>query len=101
MGLQGVEMILLGYNRPVHHPSAPDHDLLANFRSSLVMCAGAHQNGTWVVAVAEGGREEGVSRRPVRSWRWPPRSATSWSSRAAIWIHYRLILERAGAIPPA
>src|SRR5215468_10010523 len=29
MGLQGVEMVLLGYNTPVHNPPAPEHDLHA------------------------------------------------------------------------
>jgi hypothetical protein len=60
MGLQGVEMILLGYNTPVHNPPAPEHDMLGNFHNQLVMQAGAYQNGTWVVGVAKGGREEGV-----------------------------------------
>jgi predicted amidohydrolase len=60
MGLQGVEMVLLGYNTPVHNPPAPEHDLLANFHNQLVMQAGAYQNGTWVVGVAKCGREEGV-----------------------------------------
>jgi hypothetical protein len=59
MGLQGVEMIVLGYNTPVHNPPAPEHDLLANFHNQLVMQAGAYQNGTWVVGVAKCGREEG------------------------------------------
>src|SRR6266404_3925199 len=60
MGLQGVEMVLLGYNTPVHHPPAPEHDLLGNFHNQLSMQAGAYQNGTWVVGVAKGGDEEGV-----------------------------------------
>jgi predicted amidohydrolase len=60
MGLQGVELIVLGYNTPVHQPPAPEHDLLANFHNTLVMQAGAYQNGTWVVGVAKCGREEGV-----------------------------------------
>jgi predicted amidohydrolase len=60
MGLQGVEMILLGYNTPVHNPPAPEHDHLANFHNRLVMQAGAYQNATWVVGVAKCGREEGV-----------------------------------------
>jgi len=59
MGLQGVEMVLLGYNTPVHHPPAPGHDLLGNFHNQLSMQAGAYQNGTWVVGVAKCGREEG------------------------------------------
>lgn len=60
MGLQGVEMIVLGYNTPVHNPPAPEHDNLANFHNSLVMQSGAYQNGTWVVGVAKAGCEEGV-----------------------------------------
>lgn len=58
MGLQGVEMILLGYNTPVHNPPAPEHDDLSMFHNHLVMQAGAYQNGTWVVGVAKAGNEE-------------------------------------------
>ena len=60
MGLQGVELIVLGYNTPAHNPPAPAHDLLATFHNRLVMQAGAYQNATWVVGVAKAGREEGV-----------------------------------------
>ncbi len=60
MGLQGVEMILIGYNTPVHNPPAPEHDALSNFHNSLVMQSGAYQNGAWVVGVAKAGNEEGV-----------------------------------------
>jgi N-carbamoyl-D-amino-acid hydrolase len=59
MGLQGVEMIVLGYNTPVHNPPAPEHDRLGDFHNHLVMRSGAYQNGTWVVGVAKAGREEG------------------------------------------
>lgn len=59
MGLQGVEMILLGYNTPRHNPPAPDHDRLSEFHNQLVMQAGAYQNGSWVVGVAKCGVEEG------------------------------------------
>ncbi len=59
MGLQSVEMILLGYNTPRHNPPAPDHDRLSEFHNQLVMQAGAYQNGTWVVGVAKCGVEEG------------------------------------------
>lgn len=59
MGLQGVEMILLGYNTPVHNPPAPMHDRLGDFHNHLVMQAGAYQNATWVVGVAKCGEEEG------------------------------------------
>jgi predicted amidohydrolase len=60
MGLQGVEMVLLGYNTPVHNPPAPEHDALSHFHNELVMQSGAYQNGTWVVGVAKAGCEEGV-----------------------------------------
>jgi N-carbamoyl-D-amino-acid hydrolase len=60
LGLQGVEMVLLGYNSPVHNPANPGSDHLANFHNLLSMQAGAYQNGTWVVGVAKAGIEEGV-----------------------------------------
>lgn len=60
MGLQGVEMILCGYNTPLHYVPDPSQDRLAGFHNSLVMQAGAYQNGTFVVGVAKGGVEEGV-----------------------------------------
>ena len=60
MGLQGVEMVLIGYNTPVHNPPAPEHDDLSLFHNRLVMQSGAYQNGTWVVGVAKAGIEEGV-----------------------------------------
>ena len=58
MGLQGAELVLLGYNTPMHYPQAPEHDHLQGFHNHLVMQAGAYQNGTWVVAAAKAGREE-------------------------------------------
>jgi N-carbamoyl-D-amino-acid hydrolase len=60
MGLQGVEMVLLGYNTPMHNPLTPEHDALALHHNKLSMQAGAYQNGTWVVGVAKAGNEEGV-----------------------------------------
>jgi predicted amidohydrolase len=60
MGLEGVEMVLIGYNTPVHNPPAPEHDDLSLFHNHLVMQAGAYQNGTFVVGVAKAGIEEGV-----------------------------------------
>jgi predicted amidohydrolase len=59
MGLQGVEMVLLGYNTPQHNPHDPTSDHLNHFHNLLSMQAGAYQNGTWVVGVAKAGREEG------------------------------------------
>jgi predicted amidohydrolase len=60
LGLQGVELALMGYNTPIHNPPTPEHDRLADFHNHLVMQAGAYQNGTWAVGVAKGGTEEGV-----------------------------------------
>ena len=60
LGLQGAELILIGYNTPIHYAPDPDQDRLAGFHNNLVMASGAYQNGTWVVGVAKGGTEEGV-----------------------------------------
>ncbi|MEX2659562.1 MAG: N-carbamoyl-D-amino-acid hydrolase [Acidimicrobiales bacterium] len=60
MGLQGVELIAIGYNTPLHYAPDPTQNPLQAFHNHLVMQAGAYQNGTWVVAVAKGGVEEGV-----------------------------------------
>jgi N-carbamoyl-D-amino-acid hydrolase len=127
MGLQGVEMVLLGYNTPVHHPPAPEHDLLSNFHNQLSMQAGAYQNGTWVVGVAKCGREEGcdmigqsqiiapsgetvamcttlgdelcVTRCDLdltRSYK----ETTFNFARHRRPEHYRMIVDRTGAVPP-
>ena len=56
MGLQGVELVVLGYNTPtenIHHPE-PAH--LRMFHNHVTMQANAYQNGTWVVATAKCGR---------------------------------------------
>lgn len=60
MGLQGVEMILCGYNTPIHYVPDPSQDILQGFHNALVMQSGAYQNGTWVIGVAKAGVEEGV-----------------------------------------
>jgi predicted amidohydrolase len=60
MGLKGVEMILCGYNTPMHYVPDPSQDVLQGFHNALVMQSGAYQNGTFVVGVAKGGVEEGV-----------------------------------------
>ncbi|MEY3641977.1 MAG: hypothetical protein RL743_211 [Actinomycetota bacterium] len=60
MGLKGVELILCGYNTPIHYVPDPSQDILQGFHNALVMQSGAYQNGSWVVGVAKGGVEEGV-----------------------------------------
>lgn len=59
LGLRGAELVMLGYNTPVHYPPAPEHDHLQDFHNHLCMQAGAYQNGNWVVGVAKAGHEEG------------------------------------------
>ena len=60
MGLQGVELILCGYNTPIYYAPDPEQNVLQGFHNALVMQSGAYQNGTWVIGVAKGGIEEGV-----------------------------------------
>ncbi|MFQ5566912.1 MAG: N-carbamoyl-D-amino-acid hydrolase, partial [Paracoccaceae bacterium] len=60
MGLQGVELVLLGYNTPAVNAHKPDDPLETRvFHSDLSMQAGAYQNSTWVVGVAKAGDEDG------------------------------------------
>jgi predicted amidohydrolase len=127
MALQGVEMILLGYNTPAHHPPAPELDALANFHNHLVMQAGAYQNGTWVVGVAKAGTEEGVEQIGQSAVIAPSGEIVAQAStfddeiivarvdldltrpyketifhfgRHRVPDAYRLIVERRGAVPP-
>jgi predicted amidohydrolase len=60
LGLQGVEIVLLGYNTPSVNPFANEAPHLGMFHNHLSMQAGAYQNGTWVVATAKAGVEEGI-----------------------------------------
>lgn len=60
MGLQGVEMILLGFNTPTTNPQRSAEGLEQRmFHHRLSIQAGAYQNATWVVAVAKAGVEDG------------------------------------------
>ena len=60
MGLQGVEMIALGYNTPsVNSQNAQEGPEQRLFHNRLSLQAGAYQNSTWVVAVAKAGVEDG------------------------------------------
>ncbi len=60
LGLQGAELVLVGYNTPVHNPAEPHTDRLAEFHNRLCLQAGAYHNGMWVVGVAKAGLEAGV-----------------------------------------
>ena len=81
MGLQGVELILIGYNTPTHYYPDPQQDQHQGFHNHLVMQAGAYQNGTWVAGIAKGGVEEGCELlaescviAPLRTDRGPGRN---------------------------
>ncbi len=60
MGLQGVELIILGYNTPSVNSQKPDEGPEKRmFHHHLSLQAGAYQNSTWVVATAKCGVEDG------------------------------------------
>jgi predicted amidohydrolase len=59
MGLQGAEIVALGYNTPtenIHHDE-PLH--LRMFHHLISMQANAYQNAAWVLAAAKAGKEDG------------------------------------------
>ncbi len=127
MGLQDVEMVLLGYNTPRHNPPAPDHDRLSEFHNQLCMQGGAYANATWVVGVAKAGVEEGCELIGGSSIIAPSgqivaqaltqddelvvarcdldmglsyKRSTFNLARHREPEHYRMIVERRGAVPP-
>jgi len=127
MGLQGVEMVLLGYNSPVGLGDPYELDALEPFHNHLVMQAGAYQNATWVVGVAKAGTEEGfnmigqtciiapsgeivaqcatmgdelVIRKCDLDFAKPYRADIFNFAAHRRPEHYRLITERTGAVPP-
>jgi N-carbamoyl-D-amino-acid hydrolase len=60
LGLQGVELIALGYNTPsVNSQKADEGPQKRLFHHRLCVQAGAYQNATFVVAVAKAGSEDG------------------------------------------
>ena len=61
MGLQGVEMVLIGYNTPsVNSQKSEEGPEKRLFHNRLSAQAGAYQNSTWVVCVAKAGVEDGT-----------------------------------------
>jgi predicted amidohydrolase len=128
MGLQDVEMVLLGYNTPRHNPPAPEHDRLGEFHNQLSMQGGAYANATWVVGVAKCGVEEGCEMIGNSSIIAPTgeviaqaltqddelvigrcdldlcrsyKNSTFNFARHRQPDQYRMIVERKGAIPPS
>jgi predicted amidohydrolase len=60
MGLQGVELIMLGYNTPSANAQKLEEGVEKRmFHNRLTVQSGAYQNSTWVVAVAKAGSEDG------------------------------------------
>lgn len=60
MGLQGVEMVLIGYNTPsVNAQKGDEGPEKRLFHNRLSVQAGAYQNSCWVIAVAKAGDEDG------------------------------------------
>lgn len=60
MGLQGVELVVLGFNTPSVNSQRNGEALERRmFHHKLSLAAGAYQNSTWVVAVAKAGDEDG------------------------------------------
>lgn len=61
LGLQGVELVMLGYNTPSLNQAAAGFEAphLRVFHSHLSVQAGAYQNATFAVATAKAGVEDG------------------------------------------
>jgi len=60
LGLQGVEMVVLGFNTPSVNAQNGSEGLARRmFHHKLSLQAGAYQNSTWVVAVVKCGVEDG------------------------------------------
>ncbi|MEM7254442.1 MAG: N-carbamoyl-D-amino-acid hydrolase [Pseudomonadota bacterium] len=61
MGLQGVDMVMIGYNTPTYNIYHYEPAHLRTLHNQLSLQAGAYQNGAWVVGVAKGGAEDGFA----------------------------------------
>jgi predicted amidohydrolase len=61
LGLQGVELVCIGYNSAAYDPNGGEGEdaALRTFHSQLVAQANAYMNATWAVAVAKAGEEDG------------------------------------------
>jgi predicted amidohydrolase len=61
LGMQGVELVCLGYNSAAYDPNggSTEDAALRTFHSRLVAQANAYMNATWAVAVAKAGDEDG------------------------------------------
>lgn len=59
MGLQGVELVMVGYNTGLESAYADEAPHVRMMQNHLSLQAGAYQNSTWVVGVAKAGNEDG------------------------------------------
>ena len=61
-GLQGVELMLMGYNSAAYDPNggSTESEALRTFHSTLAVQANAYMNATWAVSVAKAGVEDGA-----------------------------------------
>ncbi len=61
LGMQGVELVLVGYNSAAYDPNGgtTEDAALRTFHSKLVAQANAYMNATWAVTVAKAGDEDG------------------------------------------
>lgn len=61
LGLQGVELVCVGYNSAAYDPNGgvSEDAALRTFHSKLVVQANAYMNATWAIAVAKAGNEDG------------------------------------------
>ncbi|OZI30954.1 N-carbamoyl-D-amino-acid hydrolase [Bordetella genomosp. 10] len=60
MGLQGAELVMLGYNTPSRNNSYHEAPHLPDFHHLLSIQAGAYQNAMWVAAAGKVGYEDGI-----------------------------------------
>jgi len=60
-GLQGVELMLIGYNSAAYDPMGGTTESadLRTFHSTMAVQANAYMNATWAVSVAKAGNEDG------------------------------------------
>ncbi|QCI68448.1 N-carbamoyl-D-amino-acid hydrolase [Phreatobacter stygius] len=62
LGLQGAELVCIGYNSAAYDPNGGDREdaALRTFHAKLAVQSNAYMNATWAVAVAKAGDEDGA-----------------------------------------
>lgn len=59
LGLQGADLVVLGYNTPSVNIHWPEPSHLRMFHHLITLQASAYQNATWIAAAAKAGVEDG------------------------------------------